>query len=293
MIRTTRTVDEGFRDFLTKLTPSRGESAAATKHRQSIKQCIQSHFGLNRFWRTGSFGNGTSISGHSDVDYMASIPTKELKQNSSTSLTELRNALAARFPNTGVRSACPAVVVPFGFDRKETTEVTPADCVAKSDGFLVYDIPDCEGGWMKTSPDAHNSYVRGIDQSLSNKVKPLVRFIKAWKYFRDVPVSSFYLELRVAKYASGESSIVYAIDVERVFRELQRIGLAQIRDPMGVSGYVSASRTEAQLNDAKSKLATAASRAVKANAAAQSGNIKDAFYWWNLLFDGKFPSYYR
>ncbi len=288
-----RTIDEGFRDFLAKLTPLSGETAAATRHRRSIEQCIRTHFGLNRFWRTGSFGNGTSISGYSDVDYMASIPTKKLKQNSTTSLTELRNALAARFPNTGVRSACPAVVVPFGTYRKETTEVTPADWVAKSGDYPVYEIPDCDAGWMKSSPDAHNSYVREIDKSLSNKVRPLVRFIKAWKYFRDVPISSFYLELRVAKYASGESLILYATDVEFLFRELKRVGLAKIQDPMGVSGYVSPCRTSAQLNDAKSKLATAATRAKKAKEAEENGNIRDAFYWWNLLFDGKCPSYYR
>lgn len=288
-----RTVDEGFRDFLGRLTPSSGESAAAKKHRESIEQCIRANFGLNRFWRTGSFGNGTSISGYSDVDYMASIPRDKLKQNSTTSLKELRNALAARFPNTGVRSACPAVVVPFGMDRKETTEVTPADYMATRGKHAVYDIPNCDEGWMKSSPDAHNSYVRQIDQSLSNKVKPLVRFIKAWKSHRDAPISSFYLELRVAKYASGKSSIVYAIDVERVFLELHRIGLARIQDPKGVSGYVSPARTDAQLNDAKSKLATAVSRASKAREAEKSGKIKDAFYWWNLLFDGKFPSYYR
>ena len=72
-----RTVDEGFRDFLQKLTPSNTESVAAKNHRASIKQCIESNFGLKRFWRTGSFGNGTSISGYSDVDYMASIPGNE------------------------------------------------------------------------------------------------------------------------------------------------------------------------------------------------------------------------
>lgn len=146
---------------------------------------------------------------------------------------------------------------------------------------------------MKASPDAHNNYVREIDQSLSNKVKPLVRFIKAWEYYRDVPISSFYLELRVAKYASGESLILYSTDVERISRELQNLDLARIQDPTGVSGYVSASRTDAQLSDAKSKLATAVSRAAKARAAEKSGEAKETFYWWNLLFDGKFPSYYR
>ena len=288
-----RTVDEGFRDFLRRLTPSSGEATAATKHRQSIEQCIRANIGLNRFWRTGSFGNGTSISGFSDVDYMASIPNGNLRQNSSSYLGEIRRLLDVRFPATGVRTACPAVVVPFGTDKKETTEITPADRVGISADHLVYDIPDCDGGWIRSSPDAHNSYVRTIDQSLSNKVKPLIRFVKAWKYFRNVPVSSFYLELRVAKYASGQSGILYAVDVECVFREFVRIGLAKIQDPMGVSGYISPCRTEAHLQDTKSKLATVASRAERANAAERDGRTKDAFYWWDLLFDGKFPSYYR
>lgn len=288
-----RTIDQGFRYFLIRLTPSSSETAAAKMHRRSIEQCVRSKLGLSRFWRTGSFGNGTSVSGYSDVDYMACIPMGILRPSSSTFLATLRQALDARFPMTGVRTECPAVVVPFGTDRKETTEITPALPVVTSGTHAVYDIPDCSGGWMKSSPDAHNSYVRSIDQSLSNKVKPLVRFIKAWKFYRNVPVSSFYLELRVAKYAAGESSILYATDVERILRELNRIGLAKVRDPMGVSGYVSPCRTAAQLADAKSKLVTAASRARKAAAAETAGRTKDAFDWWNLLFAKKFPSYYR
>ena len=186
-----RTVDEGFRDFLPKLTPSDYESYAAKRHRASIEQCIRSNLGLQRFWRTGSFGNGTSICGQSDVDYMASIPEKSFSKNSFRSLGKLRGALTKRFPNTGVRVSCPAVVVPFGIDVRETTEVTPAFYLGTRTRhrFKTYLIPDCSGGWMETSPDAHNSYVRSIDGNLSSKVKPLVRFIKAWKYFNNVPVS--------------------------------------------------------------------------------------------------------
>ena len=288
-----RTVDEGFRDFLGRLTPTNTESDAAKRHRESIKQCIESNFGLDRFWRTGSFGNGTSISGYSDVDYMASIPTESLRPDSSKSLYELRSALADRFPNTGVRTSCPAVVIPFGTDAKETTEVTPADYLRTDNGYRIYDIPDCSGKWMEASPDAHNSYVRSINQKLSNKLKPLIRFIKAWKYLRNVPISSFYLELRTSKYASDESAIVYSIDVKQVFALLENIELAQIRDPMGVSGLISPCRTNPDLTSAKSKVSTALSRAVKARKAEEDGDIKEAFYWWDLVFDGKFPSYYR
>jgi len=164
--------------------------------------------------------------------------------------------------------------------------------VNKSNGHSVYDIADCAGGWMKASPDAHNEYVRNIDNKLGNKVKPLIRFIKAWKYYRDVPISSFYLELRVAKYATDESSILYAVDVKRVLCLLRDCALASMQDPMGVSGYIPACKTEALKADAISKLDTAAARAEKACEAASKDDISSAFYWWRLLYDDQFPSYY-
>jgi tRNA nucleotidyltransferase (CCA-adding enzyme) len=73
-----RTVEEGFLDFLTKLTPTTVESQAAKNHRASIEARLKNGFGLRRFVRIGSFGNGTSISGYSDVDYLACFPTDQL-----------------------------------------------------------------------------------------------------------------------------------------------------------------------------------------------------------------------
>ena len=240
---------------------------------------------MTRFFRTGSFGNGTSISGHSDVDYFAEIPTCNLKDNSTTTLSQVRDALKKRFPNTGVSVSCPAVVVPFGTDAKESTEVTPADYIEVNEGeYRVYDIPNCSDKWMRSSPGAHNAYVREVDEDLSKKVKPLIRFIKAWKYYRNVPISSFYLELRVAKYAAGESSIIYDIDVKRVFSHLDSINLASMQDPMGISGLISPCSTDAKLEDAKSKLSTALDRAQKAYDAKDEGDIKTAFKWWDLLY---------
>ncbi len=290
----TRTVDRGFRDFLTRLRPTSGESTAAKNHRASIKACLESNFGMTRFFRTGSFGNGTSISAHSDVDYFAQIPTENLTTNSTTTLRKVRNALDTRFPDTGISVSCPAIVVPFGTDAKESTEVTPADYVgvtSDDNEYKVYDIPDCSDGWMRSSPDAHNAYVREVDGDLSNKVKPLIRFIKAWKYYRNVPISSFYLELRVTKYAKGESSIVYAEDVKRVFSHLDNIDLANMQDPMRISGYISPCSTDTQLEDAKSKLSTALSRAEKACDAEDDGDTEEAFKWWNRLYNYNFPSY--
>ena len=286
-----RTVDEGFRDFLTKLTPNATESQAAKTHRASIEDRLKTDFGLRRFVRIGSFGNGTSISGYSDVDYLASLPTDQLTANSDDSLKKVRKSLDERFPNTGVRVSCPAVVCPFGTSPTETTEIVPVDYVTERNGFKVYDIADCAGEWMKASPDAHNEYVRGIDSKLGSKVKPLIRFIKAWKYYSVVPISSFYLELRVAKYASNETVIVYDIDVKNILCQLRDCGLASMQDPMGVSGYIPACKTQAMKDDAVSKLGTAATRAEKAREAASRDDVSGAFDWWRLLYDNQFPTY--
>jgi hypothetical protein len=288
-----RTIEQGFEDFLSKLKPQKTESDAAKKHRASIEACLKNNFGLKRFVRIGSFGNWTSISRYSDVDYLACLPTDQRTQVSTSTLVKVRGALDNRFPNTGVAVNCPAVVVPFGTRKSEITEIVPADQVGESNGFKVYEIADCAGGWMKISPDAHNAYVRAVDEKLGGRVKPLIRFLKAWKFFRAVPISSFYLELRVAKYASEENTIVYDIDVRNVLKMLWDGQLASMQDPMGVSGYIPACKSDAFREDALSKLGRAYARADKARTAATNNNISDAFDWWRLLYNDEFPTYYH
>lgn len=207
-----KTVDEGFRNFHGTLTPSREESEGAKSHRVSIAACLESNFEMNRFFRTGSFGNGTSIRGCSDVDYFACIPAENLRPNSTTTLQEVQKALIGRFRSTDISIKTPAVRVCFGAEASESTEIVPARFIKiDKGGNHIYEIPDRNGGWMRSSPDAHNNYVYEVDKRLDGKVKPLVRLLKAWKYYCDVPIRSFYLEMRVAKYAYRQEFIVYAL----------------------------------------------------------------------------------
>jgi hypothetical protein len=287
-----RSINEGFEDFLAKLKASAPESQAAKGHRTSIESCLRNNFGLKRFARIGSFGNGTSISGFSDVDYLASLPTSQLTRSSTYSLAKVRNALDGRFPLTGVRVNNPAITVPFGTRRSETTEVVPADFIEEINGFKIYEIADSNGDWMRVCPDAHNTYVERVDTALAGQVKPLIRFVKAWKFLRNVPISSFYLEMRVAKYAEDEKTIVYDIDIKRVLRSLWDNQLTMMRDPTGFSGYIMPCKTEVLRQDALSKLGTAATRAEKAVLASSSGHVSDAFDWWRLMYGNDFPTYY-
>jgi hypothetical protein len=205
---------------------------------------------------------------------------------------KVRNALDARFPNTGVKINNPAVVCPFGKYKSEDTEVVIADYIGERNGFKVYEIADGSDGWREVSPDAHNHYVANVDRKHGGKVKPLIRFVKAWNFYRDVPIKSFYLEMAVAKYSDGESSIVYDIDVKRILNMLTANSLSAMQDPTGVAGYIYPCKTDALKQDAISKLTTAATRAYKACEAEECGNTKEAFEWWRLLYNDKFPTYY-
>jgi hypothetical protein len=288
-----RTIDEGFRDFLATLTPTRAETVAAMGHRASIEACLDANFGMSRFFRSGSFGNGTSIAGYSDVDYFASLRSMP-SGDSSAALTRVRDALDRRFPFTGVRVDCPAVRVPFGTYEEESTEVVPATVVAIVPGdHLVYDIANCAGGWQRSSPDAHNAYVATIDGRLSSKVRPLVRFLKAWKYCQQVPISSFYLELRVTAYAATQAAIIYDLDILCFLSRVAADGVALFPDPLGISGSIAPCSTVAKLTETQSKLATALSRAKNACDARRRDDIAGAFTWWQLFYNHTFPSYYR
>ncbi len=154
-----RSIEQGFNDFLTKIKATAAETSATVSHRTSIKACLENNFGLKRFTRIGSFGNGTNVSGYSDVDYLACFPTTSLKQSSDASLRVVKDALVVRFPNTGVTVHCPTVFCPFGTYKSQDTEIVVADYVKEDRGYKVYEIADGSGGWVQICPDAHNAYV--------------------------------------------------------------------------------------------------------------------------------------
>ncbi|PMO58460.1 hypothetical protein BCT07_12015 [Vibrio breoganii] len=288
----TRTINQGFNTFHSWITPSSYQSGKASSHKSSITSRLEAYYDLNQFFYSGSANNGTDVSDYSDVDFFASIPTKKLKQNSSTSLREIKECLQDRFTSTKVYVDSPAVVLDFGSGSWDTAEVIPADFVTKtSKGKNIYEIPDGNGGWMRSSPSTHNSYVTLHNNRLNKKLKPLIRFVKAWKYYCDVPISSFYLELRVTKLMETEESIVYEIDLNTIFQKLLTTNLAAIQDPEGVSGLIYPCKSDAAKSTALSKLSTAASRVKKAREAELAGNIREAFEWWDKVYAYRFPNY--
>lgn len=291
-IEMANTVDDAFNELISRQTPTGTETAAAASHRASIEECLRTNFGLTSFFRSGSFGYGTSVSGYSDIDYFAVIPSARLQQNSDTSLAQIQAVLQRRFPSTRVHVNSPAVVVPFGTTPSEQHEIIPAYYLRAVSGYRRFGIPNRAAGWMIGAPDAHAAYVDGQHRRLYEKVKPLIRLVKAWKYYSNVSIRSFYLEMRTAEYTTHESSIVYRIDTRNALQWLQRSNLNDMPDPTAISEAFSARSYSDQLT-ARAAIDTAIGHANNALTAESSGRIGEAFRQWDRVFNGHFPKYDR
>jgi hypothetical protein len=206
----------------------------------------------------------------------------------------VKRALQVTFSRTqSIKVNSPAVAIVFGKHVSENLEITPCFYYKLSETPLgkkkSYAIAASGDKWTLSSPQAHNAYVEQHNKRLNGKLKPLIRLVKAWKFNHRVPISSFYLELRITKFLEDKKKINYDVDLYGIIKKLHDIQLADIQDPMKVSGLISACTTDIKHRAALSKLARAYSRALKAYSY-RNKNSDDCFRWWKKFFNGKFPS---
>lgn len=287
-----RTINEVFEEFLKRLTPTQAQRDAGASHRAAVKAALEANLDMRRFYETGSFSHGTGVRGHSDIDALVSIGNTK-PGSSYTALTWVKDALEARFPNTSVGIRRPAVVINFA-GGYETWEVIPGflTCRGGKNQF-IYDIPGPNTGaaWIDSAPKEHLTYVNSCNVTPNKSdAKGLARLVKAWKYYCNVPVSSFYLEMRCAQYVSRLSHYVHVWDVCQVLESLNSLKLAAMNDPSGLTGRINACSSDAKATDALSKLNTAAVRARKALDAHKADDPVTAFSYLDLLFGGQFPA---
>ncbi|MBS7565324.1 hypothetical protein KHS38_13000 [Mucilaginibacter sp. Bleaf8] len=289
-----KTVAQAFQLFLSTLHPTSGEHLKGISHRGSVTKCLENNWARTKLFETGSFGNGTGVRHFSDTDYFAICPEEAFYDNSATTLRYMKETLQRTFTQTVIEVRTSGVRISFGRHASEILEITPAcyDRLVSTRDVKrrSYFIPDYEGGWMVSCPSAHNAYVEKQNKRLGGKLKPLIRLVKAWKFYNNVPITSFYLELRVTKYAEKRSAIVYDIDIRNIFKLLCEQELPRLQDPMGFSGYVWPCKTDPKWQSAYSKLTTGFSRAIHA-CQYRTSRPDVAIAYWQKFFNGDFPAY--
>jgi predicted nucleotidyltransferase len=285
-------VDQGFETFLSRLQPTQAQRDAGAKHRASVSAALKAKLSVSTFYEIGSFSHGTGVRNYSDIDVLLAL--KADRPNSSlTALTWVKNVLSTRFPSTPVKIRRPAVVVEFG-SGYQTWEVIPGFITSRGGANqYVYDIPSPvpDGSWIDSAPREHLSYVNDSNKAPhKGDAKDLARLIKAWKYYRSVPISSFYIEMRCAQHVRAQTNYIHVWDVCQLLESLHSNQLAAMNDPKGASGRIHACSSDSSRIDALSKLATAATRARKALDAHKADDPATAFAYLDLLFGGRFPA---
>lgn len=264
------------KDLTGLYTPTPTQFDAARGHRASIENRLDAEFGVREMFEIGSLKHGTGVWTYSDADFLVSM--KGVRPDSEwTMLNKIKSSLKARFPSTEVVVRRPAVVCKFS---DGVVEVVPG-----YPGMTGYWIANPADGWMLTHPKNHNSYVNGVNSKHDGAAKKLARQIKVWKYRRNVPISSCYLEMRAAKHMDGESSYSPLWDLHASLKKMHDAELAAMNDPTGLGSRFTACSSPANKSDALSKLDTAVTRARRAREYASAGEDAKAIEQLKLLFN--------
>jgi Second Messenger Oligonucleotide or Dinucleotide Synthetase domain len=263
---------------LTELfTPTPTEFANARAHRASIEARLDYSLGVREMFEIGSLKHGTGVWQCSDADFLVVLKGVQ-PQSIWTMLNNVKESLQDRFKSTTIVIRRPAVVCRFS---DATVEVVPG-YESSTSGYW---IADPAGEWMRTHPKDHNNYVNGVNNRHNGSVKKLARQIKVWKYRRNVPVSSCYLEMRATQHMDGEKTYAPLWDLHQALKKMSDIGLASMNDPTGRGSRFGSCSSEFNKKDALSKLERAVSRARKAKEYAADSDQENAIEQLKLLFN--------
>ena len=288
------TVSARFATLLAWATPSTAQIRNYETHQASVTSTLKANLNMVDVGLMGSYKRGSAVGRFSDVDLLAVLRTSEVKlgdswKSSTAVMQNVRKALLSRFPDTDVGRDGQAVVVRFA-DGEDPVDVVPAVYVAAgANNYPTYAIPDGAGGWMESSPQAHNRYIG--DRDGGGKLPNVARIAKWWKISREVeiPLSGFHVEMLLAGQGICLGVKSYAECFADLLDVLERRDCASLQDPLGVSGYISAAGTNGKRDQLRSAVAWSAERARRAVAAEHERDLQEAYRLWGLVFKDAFP----
>jgi predicted nucleotidyltransferase len=267
-------------------------------HRATIKRVVEERLDCVKVELMGSFQRGTAIHGASDVDLLVVLKTRSLTwgtnlKSSSTVLTEVRDALRERYPNTAVGKDGQAVVAQFS-DGAHPVDVVPGGYGEQGGPYNhpLFLIPDGSGDWIMTSPSSHNRYIAEGDHRAGGKLKYAAQLFKFWRTSRRivVPISGFHTELLMAAQGTCDGARSYSLILRDLLVSLANRDCAALRDPLSISGLIGACSTEAKRQSAVRTVAEAATHADAALHSEFRGDTREAVRQWNIVFNGEFPA---
>lgn len=289
-------ISAGFAELLAAVQPTEADTRRAEAHANSIEAALSDVFSVNRLLIVGSHSRGTAVRTRSDVDYLAVVARDDVRwgdefTSSETVLKNVRVALQAKFGSTEIRKDLQAVVVKFG-SGEDPVDVVPAVFLGMSPNSRpLYRIPDGNGGWLETSPEGHNKYIREADKRSGGKLRGTAQLLKHWRDCRAsaIPMKSFHLELQLAAASVCRVGMTYAECVAATLERLESTECQGVPDPLGISGEVPACSTEAKRVAALEAIRSGLTVVRDALASERAGDHAAARRGWRRFFNREFP----
>lgn len=149
----------------------------------------------NGMW-VGSWGKTTQARPPRDIDLFFTLPWADYHRveawqgnKQSQLLQEVKNVLQSEYSQTDMRGDGQVVMVQFN-----TILVEVLPCFELTDGrFYICDTHN-GGSWTVANPRAEVAAIHDGDQNSSGNLRHLIRMLKIWKRYCNVPIKSYILE---------------------------------------------------------------------------------------------------
>lgn len=236
----------------------------------------------------GSYGKSTAIAPPSDIDILFQLPIEQFSRydsykgnGQSQLLQDVKKIVQKSYWNTDIRADGQIVFVPFSSYK---IEVLPAFKLL--DGRYLYPDTHSDGSWRYTHPKAEIAEIRASNKRSSGNTVKLIKMIKAWKHYCNVPISSLVIELRAINFLNtweyyDKSSTYYDWMIRGFFSELLKYVNGHCKIP-GIE-------EEKQYGDAwESKAKTAAAYSKLACEYELASNHVSATTEWKKIFGSRF-----
>ena len=205
------------------LVLSTKEKDSITTSIETLENRLELYFGTDIIekFKFGSYTRGTilprKVDDNSDIDYMVVFDNYN-NYNPQTFLDRLKRFALSKYSTSEIHQSFPTIVLELNHIK---FELVPA---YKYSG--TYYIPNGNGGWMPTYPNAFNDKLIETNSYNSSKIKPLVRLLKHWNVnINSHALTSYQIEERIAynmQFAFIYCSS-YADYVKAGFKELKNI----------------------------------------------------------------------
>jgi len=281
------TILTGFQKLRENLELSGLQTGTVSTRQTNVRDAVREELTVLDDFLTGSYMRSTMIAplADADIDVFFILDPKYFSQDGqATLLDRLKRVLQRTYPKTpDISRAGQAVTITFT-DFK--VDVVPA-FNRQGGGYLIPDAVRTQ--WTATDPKRHVTIWAERNKQHNGDLVPVIKMLKGWNKTHGAFLPSFYLETLTLQVLAGVKISSYPSGVRYFFDKARTQVGPTLLDPGGYGALRSLSDNDTR--EVKSRLETAYTRAVNAEAAEARGNTSDAFYYWKLIFDDYFPAY--